>query len=316
MKTASEETSRYVNAMEFRSCYPSGKRVAKTLCAVYEKQYNTDVVLARPCHIYASADSSSDSRAAGQFITKFLMRWSDVMSVYITSEKISYFIYMLNKRNKNANTIAAYSRNIKKLVLFLDGSGLSKEQMYAYREWLKKSGFKKRTVNAYLSTANYFCEIMGCPEMKIELEHLPYEEFQNTMQISASNYKKIIYMALQDNNERLAMMIQVLCHTDLRFCELQFLTVEALEKGYIEVIRKHEKIKLFIPDIVLKDLKKYIKHRKIISGMVFCTRNGSMVNRSNFRKELKKICILAGVDETKVSIQNVKNVVLDSYPHL
>ena len=62
-----------------------------------------DVVLARPCHIYASADSSSDSRAAGQFITKFLMRWSDVMSVYITSEKISYFIYMLNKRNKNAN---------------------------------------------------------------------------------------------------------------------------------------------------------------------------------------------------------------------
>lgn len=237
------------------------------------------------------------------------------MSVYITSEKVSYFIYMLNKKNKNANTIAAYSNNIKKLVLFLDGSELSKEQMYAYREWLSKSGLKKRTVNAYISAANYFCEIMGYPEIKIELEHLPYEEFQNTMQISASNYKKIIYMALQDNNERLAMMIQVLCHTDLRFCELQYLTAETIEKGYVEVTRKHEKIKLFIPDIVLRNLKEYMKHQEILSGMVFCTRNGSMVNRSNFRKELKKICILAGIDETKVSIQNVKNVVLDSYPY-
>lgn len=138
MKTASEETSRYVNAMEFRSCYPSGKRVAKTLCAVYEKQYNTDVVLARPCHIYASADSSSDSRAAGQFITKFLMRWSDVMSVYITSEKISYFIYMLNKRNKNANTIAAYSRNIKNLFYFLMAQDCQKNRCMLTGNGLKK----------------------------------------------------------------------------------------------------------------------------------------------------------------------------------
>ncbi|MCI9080323.1 MAG: site-specific integrase [Lachnospiraceae bacterium] len=237
------------------------------------------------------------------------------MPVYITPEKISYFIYMLNQKNKNANTIAAYSNNIKKLVLFLDGSELSKEQMYAYREWLNKSGLKKRTINAYISAANCFCEIMGCHEIKIELEHLPYEEFQNTMQIPVSNYRKIIYMALQNNNERLAMIIQVLCHTDLRFCELQYLTAESIEKGYTEVIRKHEKVKLFIPDVVLRDLKEYMKHQKILSGMIFCTRNGSMVNRSNFRKELKRICILAGIDETKVSIQNVKNVVLDSCPY-
>ena len=238
------------------------------------------------------------------------------MSTYITPKQISYFISVLNKTGKSENTIISYSRNIKKLVLFLDGSELSKLQMVAYKKWLQDKGFKNRTINAYIAAANYFCEIMEWQDMKLKLDPLDYEELQGHRQISQENYKKLVYTALQNDKERLAMMIQVLCHTDLRFCELNQLTVESLKTGYMDILRKKQNIKLEIPVIMRNDLLKYTQKQGILSGEVFQTKNGNTVNRSNFRRELKNLCILAGVDEEAGSIQCVKNVVLDAYPYL
>lgn len=222
---------------------------------------------------------------------------------------------MLNKTDKSVNTIISYKRNINKLVLFLDGAELSKEKMLLYKKSLKEKGFKNRTINVYLAAANYFCEIMGWQNMKVELESLDYEEMHKPMQISLTNYKKLIYTALQNDNERLAMMIQVLCHMDLRFCEMKFLTVDMLHNGFVEIKRKHNKIKVTIPDMLIEDLNIYIQHKNIISGVIFCTKNGSLVDRSNFLKDLKKICLMAGMKEDIRTIQQLKNVVLDSYPY-
>ncbi len=222
---------------------------------------------------------------------------------------------MLEKRNKSQNTVSAYSRNINKLAIFLNGSELSAGKMAAYKDWLKEKGFKQRTINSYLAAANYFCEVMDWQDMKVQLEPLDYGELHKSMSISLVNYNKLVYTALQNDNERLAMMIQVLCHTDLRFCELGLLTVDVLEKGVIEVIRKNRKIKILIPGMILEDLNVYVKHEGIANGIIFRTKNGSLVNRSNFCKDLRKMCMLAGINENAGSIQHVKNVVLDNYPY-
>ena len=47
-----EEYSGYVDCASPRSCYPSSKRAAETLCISYGVEYNVDVVIARPCHVY------------------------------------------------------------------------------------------------------------------------------------------------------------------------------------------------------------------------------------------------------------------------
>lgn len=237
------------------------------------------------------------------------------MPANVTPDRVKYFISVLKENGKSDNTITAYSRNINKLVDFLNGSELSASQMEAYKDWLKEKGLKKRTINSYLAAANYFCEVMGWQSMKVQLETLDYEELHKSMCISLVNYNKLVYTALQNDNERLAMMVQVLCHTDLRFCELDLLTVDILEKGIIEVTRKNRRIKIVIPSMVLEDLNLYVKHEGIMTGVIFRTKNGSLVNRSNFCKELRRLCILAGVDEEVGSIQHIKNVVLDSYPY-
>ena len=237
------------------------------------------------------------------------------MYTYITPDMLSCYITTLKNNGKSANTISSYTRNINKLVLFLDGSELSYKKMADYKDWLKSKGFKRRTVNAYLAAANYFCEVMGWQDMKVPLEQLDYNERHKPMCISLVNYNKLVYTALQNDNERLAMMIQVLCHTDLRFCELGLLTVEALETGVVYVQRKNHEIKIIIPGMILEDLNIYVKHNGIINGVIFRTKNGSLVNRSNFCKDLRKTCIMAGIDENTGSIQHVKNVVIDGYPY-
>ena len=238
------------------------------------------------------------------------------MSTNITKNRILDFTISLQIQQRSFNTITSYITNIQKLELFLNGAELSKERMLAYKQWLSEQGFKQRTINAYLAAANQFCDVMGWQEMKVVLDPIGQSDSRESQkQISSSNYKKLVYTALQNDKERLAMMIQVLCHMDLRFCELEKLTVESLKEGAVWVIRKHHDMKIVIPDIILEDLRTYASHEQILSGIIFRTSKGSPIDRSNFRKDIKKLCVLAGVEEELGSIQHIKHVVVDEYPY-
>lgn len=68
----SENDSGYVNTMSPRSCYPSAKRAAETLCAAYHKQYGVDALVARLCHTYGPFFTERDNRVYAQFIRNII----------------------------------------------------------------------------------------------------------------------------------------------------------------------------------------------------------------------------------------------------
>ena len=51
-----------------RSSYSQSKRAAETLCASYISEYNSNIVIARPGHIYGPTASKSDIRVSSQFM--------------------------------------------------------------------------------------------------------------------------------------------------------------------------------------------------------------------------------------------------------
>jgi nucleoside-diphosphate-sugar epimerase len=57
----------FVDVLNPRACYPSGKRAAETLCLCYGKEYGVDTVIVRPGHIYGPSITESDTRASAQF---------------------------------------------------------------------------------------------------------------------------------------------------------------------------------------------------------------------------------------------------------
>ncbi|MBQ0056312.1 MAG: NAD-dependent epimerase/dehydratase family protein [Bacteroidales bacterium] len=71
-RTFDEAYSGYVDCSQPRSCYPSSKRAAETLCASYVSEYGADIVMARPSHTYGPHFTSADNRVYAQFIRNVL----------------------------------------------------------------------------------------------------------------------------------------------------------------------------------------------------------------------------------------------------
>jgi len=69
-KEKEEDDYGYVDILSARSCYPISKRAGETLCCSYAEEYNVDVVIARPCHVYGPSSTENDNRASTQFIKK------------------------------------------------------------------------------------------------------------------------------------------------------------------------------------------------------------------------------------------------------
>lgn len=90
----SEEYSGYVDCLNPRSCYPSSKRTAETLCASYASEYGVDVVIARPCHIYGPNFTESDNRVYAQFIKNILKGENIIMKS--TGEQIRSWCYVVD----------------------------------------------------------------------------------------------------------------------------------------------------------------------------------------------------------------------------
>lgn len=62
----------FVDILNPRACYPSGKRAAETLCISYGAEYGVDTVVVRPGHIYGPTITMADTRASAQFTRNVL----------------------------------------------------------------------------------------------------------------------------------------------------------------------------------------------------------------------------------------------------
>ena len=132
-----EDYSGYVNPTKARSCYPSSKRAAETLCVGYMAEYGMDVVIARPCHIYGPHFTENDNRVYAQFIRNILRNEDIVMKstgeqyrswCYVV-DAVSALLYVLLKgKNGEAYNIADPNSNItiKELSQMIAGIGNQK----------------------------------------------------------------------------------------------------------------------------------------------------------------------------------------------
>lgn len=89
-----EDYSGYVNCASPRACYPSSKRAAETLCVSYAAEYGTDIVIARPCHVYGPYFTEQDNRVYAQFIRNVL-RGEDIV-MKSTGEQFRSWCYVVD----------------------------------------------------------------------------------------------------------------------------------------------------------------------------------------------------------------------------
>ena len=94
-----------------------------------------------------------------------------------------------------------------------------------------------------------------------------------------AEYTRLVSTAKSKGNERLNLLIQTICGTGIRVSELQFITVEAVQKGKATISLKGKTRTIFIVKDLQKNLLRYITEQKTKDGAVSITRTGRPMSR-------------------------------------
>ena len=104
------------------------------------------------------------------------------------------------------------------------------------------------------------------------------------------------------------LIIQTICATGIRVSELQYITVEAAKCGEAIVNCKAKTRSVFIVKELKQKLLHYAAEQGIKNGMIFVTKNGKPINRTNIWREMKALCKDANVNPQKVFPHNLRHL--------
>lgn len=228
----------------------------------------------------------------------------------ITEKQLEDFkAWLRNDMRVREETVKQYIASLEKLEEFLGGREITKESLEAFKKWLvEEKHYKKSSANKYIFAVRGFCRAMDWEsEVTVTAYHVEPVLFNDGGRyITRADYQKLVSAALYREDYRMMMIIQTLCHMDLRFSEIGFLTVEAVQEGRLSVTRQKHTREMKIPDYLRESLAAYIRHMQLKEGSLFRTLGGNLIDRSSMWRSLKQLCRTAGVDESRVTLQKLK----------
>ncbi len=215
-----------------------------------------------------------------------------------------YLIY----NEKSKATVKKYTAAVEELFLWLEGRGLNKENLLRYRRYLL-AGNKPRTVNGKLSAINSYLKYIDMEHIKVNFLKIQHQSFiEDSRQMTESEYKKLLDAALAKGNKRLYMVMLTLCGTGIRVSELGYITVEAVKQGKVFINMKGKCRTVLLNKKLCSRLKAYATEKGIGKGIIFRTKTGKKLDRTNIFHEMKKLCKAAKVDDRKVFPHNFRHL--------
>ena len=231
----------------------------------------------------------------------------------LTADHIRRYAGHLREQERSAATIQKYLHDLSALLGWLGGGALTKAALIEWKEELV-AAYAPATVNSMLAAVNGFLAFMGWRECKIKLLKIQKALFRDEgRELTRAEYARLVQAAERQENQRLSLIIQTICATGIRVSELKFITAEAVATGRAEIFNKGKRRSVFLPAKLRKLLKHYLRAQKITAGVVFVTRNGKPVDRSNIWRDMKRLCESAGVAPSKVFPHNLRHLFARTY---
>lgn len=228
----------------------------------------------------------------------------------ITEREIIRFRQCLYKAEKSPSTIDKYVRDVRKLQQYANGRILTKTLMLEYKRDLEVSStYKATSINSYIAAINQFCQAMHWNDLciktiKVQRTAFEPEEKELTMQ----EYKRLVTVAIRQNNLKTAMLLQTLAGTGIRVGELRHINVDCLEYGVADVYNKGKVRRILLPSALQKLLKEYVKKQDIKIGAVFQNKHHQPMDRREVWSRLKAIATSANVSSVKVYPHNLRHL--------
>ena len=226
----------------------------------------------------------------------------------LTEDFISGFKEYLILEERSRATVEKYIRDVKVFSAFVSGVEITKEVVIEYKKHLQEA-YAVRSVNSMLASINSLFVFLGWQELKVKSIKLQQQIYcPEERELTKAEYTRLCAAAKHKRNERLNLILQTICGTGIRVSELQFITVEAARRGEASVSCKAKTRSVFIVKELQKKLLRYAAEQNIKSGMIFVTRKGKPLSRTNIWREMKNLCIEAEVNPKKVFPHNLRHL--------
>lgn len=228
---------------------------------------------------------------------------------FLTEKQIAAFTVYLKSDEKSENTIEKYIRDVRAFSIYTHGMEITKETVIAYKNKLLSENYATRSINSMLASLNGLFSFLSWCDLKVKSIKLQQQIYcSEEKELSKAEYMRLVNTAKQKGNERLNLLLQTICGTGIRVSELQYITVEAVKCGKAVVSLKGKTRSVFLVRDLQKKLLRYAAEQKITTGAIFITRNGKPMSRTNIWREMKNLCVQAGVDPQKVFPHNLRHL--------
>ena len=225
----------------------------------------------------------------------------------LNDRQICEFLAYLFREEKSAATQEKYLRDVRAFCRYASGQTVTKELVVEYKKHCLERGYAVSSINSMLASVNSLLRFLGWIDCKVKNIRTQRQTYcAEEKELTKAEYLRLLEASKK--NEQLNLVLQTICGTGIRVSELQHFTVESVSRGEIRVDCKGKTRNILVPGKLRKLLLSYAKKRKISAGVIFITRRGTPLNRSNIWAAMKKLCKAAGVAPTKVFPHNLRKL--------
>lgn len=235
------------------------------------------------------------------------------MITKIKSSMLEDYVVYLKQMERSTNTISKYVRDLRSFISHLSGAVLDKEEVMKWKKYLIDT-YAPASVNSMLAAVNSFFDWADCSAYKVKPLKIQREIFlSQEKELTQKEYMRLVHAAEQKHNRRLSLLLQTICSTGIRVSELKYITVAAMQTGRAVVDCKGKNRTVFLPTKLCHALRCYCKMQGIESGVIFCTKAGIPLDRSNIWRDMKNLCESANVEQGKVFPHNLRHLFARTY---
>jgi len=228
-------------------------------------------------------------------------------AVVLCTDVIKYQAYLREEEMSEA-TIRKYIHDVELFYEKLsNGKNVTKDAVIEYKNILRTT-YKTASVNSMLVAVNGFLKFLGLSECCVKLLKRQTDFCRNDKELTRNEYFRLVQAAKTKKDPRLPLIMETICCTGIRISELKFITVESLKKGFAVVECKGKQRSVFLPDELRKKLTVYCERKGLRSGLVFITRNGRAIDRSNIWTAMKHLAGTAKVAAQKIFPHNLRHL--------
>ncbi len=231
----------------------------------------------------------------------------------LTDELLNAFEKELREQERAVATVEKYMRDLRAFGVYVREREVTKQIVLDYKVYLQER-YATASANSVLSSLGAFFAFCDRKDLCVKRIKQQKNVFAaKEKELTHAEYERLLNAALEKGNQRLYLLMQTVCACGIRVSELQFITAEAVKRGYADISCKGKRRRVYLPGELCRQLRGYLKERGITVGAVFVTRNGKPLDRSNIWSDMKKLCQAARVSEEKVFPHNLRHLFARTY---